>query len=92
MRRLVWPLALTLVLFVAYALLRLTTLQTMSELHLRYLLAACLASLSIVLVRMSNFVLFDVLFRKSKGREAPALLRVLLAMVIYSALFALIYS
>jgi small-conductance mechanosensitive channel/CRP-like cAMP-binding protein len=92
MQRFLWPLALTLVLFSAYTILRITTIYPLPDPHLRYLLAACLASLSIVLVRGSNFVLFDVLFLKSKGREAPALLRVLLGTVIYSALFALIYS
>jgi small-conductance mechanosensitive channel len=92
MQRVLWPLAVTLVLFSAYTLLRVTTVVPVTEASLRYLLVAALTSLSIVLVRVSNFVLLDVLFRKSKGREAPALLRVLLGTIIYAALFALIYS
>ena len=92
MQRVLWPLACTLVLFSAYTLLRVTTVVPVTATSLRYLLVAALTSLSIVLVRVSNFVLLDVLFRKSKGREAPALLRVLLGIIIYSALFALIYS
>ena len=92
MQRLLWPLACTLVLFSAYTLLRITSVVSVTEASRRYLLVVALTSLSIVLVRVSNFVLLDVLFRKSKGREAPALLRVLLGTIIYSALFALIYS
>ena len=92
MQRVLWPLACTLVLFSGYTLLRITSVASVTEASRRYLLVAALTSLSIVLVRVSNFVLLDVLFRKSKGREAPALLRVLLGIIIYSALFALIYS
>jgi small-conductance mechanosensitive channel/CRP-like cAMP-binding protein len=92
MQRVLWPLACTLVLFSAYTLLRVTTIVLITAASLRYLLVAALISLSIVLVRVSNFILLDVLFRKSKGREAPAILRVLLGTIIYAALFALIYS
>jgi len=56
-----------------------------------YVLAILLAGLSVAIVRAIGFVLFDVVFQKRKGREAPALLRGLLSIVLYPVLFLIIY-
>jgi len=57
-----------------------------------YLLAAILVSGGIVFVRTVNFFLFDILFRKRKGREAPQLLRMVVSIICYSGLFVLNYT
>jgi small-conductance mechanosensitive channel/CRP-like cAMP-binding protein len=57
-----------------------------------FLLAAISVSGSIVLVRTVNFLLFDILFRQRKGREAPQLLRMVVSIICYSSLFVLIYT
>lgn len=56
-----------------------------------YVLAILLAGLSVAVVRATGFVLFDLVFQKRKGREAPALLRGLLSIVLYTVLFLIIY-
>src|SRR6185369_15391445 len=58
----------------------------------KYLRALLLLGMSVGLIRAISFVLFDVVFQKRKGREAPALLRVLLSLVLYSVSLALIYK
>src|SRR5262249_43325773 len=56
-----------------------------------YLLAISLAAISVLAVRLINRLLFDVLFVRRSGREAPALLRGLLSIALYIAAFLLIY-
>jgi len=51
-----------------------------------------LLGLSVGLARALSFVLFDVVFQRRKGREAPALLRVLLSIILYSIFLMLIYK
>ncbi len=58
----------------------------------KYVLAVLLLGLCVGLVRSISFVLFDVIFQKRKKREAPALLRVLLSVVLYSVFLVLIYK
>lgn len=55
------------------------------------LLATLLVGLSIALVRTIGFVLFDVVFQRRKGREAPALLRRPLSIILYLVCFLSIY-
>jgi small-conductance mechanosensitive channel/CRP-like cAMP-binding protein len=93
MKKLTLPLVICALLFLAYGVVWWTRPELREgSMSLRYLLAMCLVSASIVIVRALSYVYFDVLFQKRKGREAPALLRMVLSIVAYSALFLLIYS
>ena len=58
----------------------------------KYLLALILLGFSIVVVRAAGFVLFDIVFLRRKGRQAPAVLRTPLSIVLYVLLFTLIYN
>jgi small-conductance mechanosensitive channel/CRP-like cAMP-binding protein len=89
MKKIGWPLSLSALLILVYAVLRVSNPDSSA---LKYLLAAGLFSLSIVLVRVTSYVLLDVLFQKRKGREAPALLHILISVIIYPALLLLILS
>ena len=89
MKRVGWPLPLSILLILTYVVLMLTYPGLDA---LKYLLAACMISLSIVLVRIVSYLLFDILFQKRKGREAPALLRLLVSVIIYPILLFLIFS
>ena len=92
MKRIVLPLSISVVLLLVYAALR-TLLPTMlGETVSKYVLAVLLLGLSVGLVRSISFVLFDVIFQRRKKREAPALLRVLLSVVLYSIFLILIYK
>jgi small-conductance mechanosensitive channel/CRP-like cAMP-binding protein len=57
-----------------------------------YLLACLVAAIGVVLVRAAEYLLFDIMFKRRKGREAPQLLRMVASIVGYAALFTLIYS
>lgn len=57
-----------------------------------FLLAALLVGASVVLVRAVNYALFDFLFRRREGREAPQLLRMVVSILCYSTLFVLVYT
>jgi small-conductance mechanosensitive channel/CRP-like cAMP-binding protein len=89
MKKLSWPLLLTLLLLLVYFVIKWAKPE-MGGLH-KYLLAATLIGASVVVVRVISFVLFDFLFRRRKGREAPELLRYLLYMLVYPTLFMLIF-
>jgi small-conductance mechanosensitive channel/CRP-like cAMP-binding protein len=89
MKKTGWPLLLSGLLILVYVSLMLAYPDWGG---LKYLLAACMVSLSIVLVRVISYLLFDVLFRKRKGREAPALLRFLVSIIVYPALLMIIFS
>ncbi len=58
---------------------------------LEYLLAAAFMSASVAVARGVNYLLLEVVFQKRKGREAPALLRVLVSIIVYTILFVLIF-
>lgn len=89
MKKIGWPLSLSGLLILVYAALRLSNPDSSA---LKYLLAAFLFSLSIVLVRVTTYLLLDILFQKRKGREAPALLHILISVIIYPAIILLILS
>lgn len=74
-----------------YAAVRLVDPGLLGPSAWKYVLAALLVGLSMAVVRAIGFVLFDVIFQRRKGREAPALLRGLLPIVLYPILFLLIY-
>jgi small-conductance mechanosensitive channel len=65
--------------------------SAMDDEKFSYLLAVILACLGIAAARGINHLLFDIIFKNRKGREAPALLRVLLSIIVYSTLFLVIY-
>jgi small-conductance mechanosensitive channel/CRP-like cAMP-binding protein len=91
MKKLALPLTLSILLLVVYQALKIFKPGLVAMAGYRYLLAALLIGISVFVVRAVSFVLFDVIFLKRKGREAPALLRGLLSTVLYSAFFVLIY-
>ncbi len=92
MSRIRWPLSVCFILLLVYAALHLTLPEEAGiRLQLKYLLAAAFVAASIALARGINYLLLDVGFPKRKGREAPALLRFLLSIIIYSFLFVIIF-
>lgn len=92
MKKLTLPLALSLILALTYFILKMSGSGWLSQAGFKYLLTGLLASLSVLMVRIISFILLDVVFKKRKGREAPALLRVIISIIVYSGLFALIYT
>ncbi|MFP5260558.1 MAG: cyclic nucleotide-binding domain-containing protein [Blastocatellia bacterium] len=91
MKKLALPLTLTVLLLVVYEALRIVNPDVVNMSGYAYLLAAFLIGFSVFVVRAIGFVLFDVVFMRRKGREAPALLRGLLSTVLYCVFFLLIY-
>jgi small-conductance mechanosensitive channel/CRP-like cAMP-binding protein len=57
-----------------------------------YLLAALSASAGVTLLHWISFILLDVVFRRRKGREAPQLIRMVVAILGYATIFVVIYS
>ncbi len=57
-----------------------------------FLLAALCAAAGVALVRAVSFLLFDFHFYRKKGRQAPQILRFVVSIVCYCALFALVYT
>jgi small-conductance mechanosensitive channel/CRP-like cAMP-binding protein len=55
-------------------------------------LAALAASAGYALLQLTSFLLLDVLFRRRKGREAPQIVRMVVAIIGYAAIFVVIYS
>jgi small-conductance mechanosensitive channel/CRP-like cAMP-binding protein len=92
MKRITVPLTISVVLLVVYGAVRLFSPHLLGESVDKYVRAALLLGLSVVVVRAVSFVLFDIVFQKRKGREAPALLRVLLSIVLYSIFAVVIYK
>jgi small-conductance mechanosensitive channel/CRP-like cAMP-binding protein len=92
MKKLALPLTLSILLLVVYETLRFVKPEVVNMGGYVYLLAAFLIGFSVFVVRAISFVLFDIVFLKRKGREAPALLRGLLSIVLYFAFFLLIYK
>ena len=92
MKRITIPLAISLLLLLAYGVVQFLSPNLLSESVAKYVVSVLLLVLSVGLVRSIDFVLFDVIFQKRKGREAPALLRVLLSTVLYLVFIGLIYK
>ncbi|HEX5734395.1 MAG TPA: mechanosensitive ion channel family protein [Blastocatellia bacterium] len=91
MKKLIIPLALSAVLAFVYGVAVLPEPDLFSEEAKKWLLTASLLSLGIFLVRAIGFVLFDVLFQRRKGREAPALLRGVVSIIGYLILLIAAY-
>jgi len=92
MKRITVPLTISVLLLLVYGAIRLFSPHLLGPSVDKYVRAALLLGLSIGLVRGISFVLFDIVFQKRKGREAPALLRVLLSIVLYSIFLVVIYK
>jgi small-conductance mechanosensitive channel/CRP-like cAMP-binding protein len=92
MKRFSYPLAIGGVFLAAYAILHFMHRPLAGEETLRYILAAGFVAFSVAVARAINFLVFDIIFQQRKGRQAPALLRVLLSIMVYSTLSALIFS
>jgi small-conductance mechanosensitive channel/CRP-like cAMP-binding protein len=56
-----------------------------------YGIAVVAVAAGAVVVRCTGYILFDVLFRKRKGREAPGILRFVVSAIGYSALFIIVF-
>jgi small-conductance mechanosensitive channel/CRP-like cAMP-binding protein len=91
MKKLLIPLALSVLLALVYGIIKLPEPDLLGEKVAKWLLAASLFSLGIFIVRATGYVLFDILFQKRKGREAPALLRGVVSIIGYLILLMLAY-
>jgi small-conductance mechanosensitive channel/CRP-like cAMP-binding protein len=91
-RRITLPLAISLLLLLAYGTIQKLKPDLIGTEVSKYLKTALLVGLSLALVRAIGYLLFDVVFKRRKGREAPQLLRVFLSIVLYGAAFLLIYK
>ncbi|MFY9611055.1 MAG: mechanosensitive ion channel family protein [Blastocatellia bacterium] len=92
MKKISFPLMLSLVMAGAYVAVSLLRPQLLDNDFSKYFLALILLGFSIVVVRAAGYVLFDIVFLRRKGRQAPAVLRTPLSIVLYVLLFALIYN
>jgi small-conductance mechanosensitive channel/CRP-like cAMP-binding protein len=92
MKKISFPLALSLILGGAYIAVGLLRPQLLERGFSKYLLALVLLSLSVAVARAVGYLLFDIIFFRRKGRQAPAVLRTPLSIVLYVLLFTLIYN
>ena len=92
MKRITVPLTVSLLLLLVYGGVWFFLPGLLGQSVARWIKAVLLLGFSVGLVRAISFVLFDVVFQRRKGREAPALLRVLLSIVLYSISVVLIYK
>lgn len=91
MKRITLPLAISLLLLAIYGAVERFEPDLLPPSVAMGLLASLLIVFSIALVRTIGFLLFDVLFQRRKGREAPALLRRPLSIILYLVCFLSIY-
>jgi small-conductance mechanosensitive channel/CRP-like cAMP-binding protein len=91
MKRITVPFALGLLVLLVFLAVRVSEPQLIGPGTFKYALVTILVCFTIALVRTISFVLFDVIFRRRKAREAPALLRLLLSIILYSVFFLIIY-
>jgi len=92
MKRITVPLTISVLLLLVYGAVQWFSPVRLGQPVAKYVLAVLLLGLSVGLARALSFVLFDVVFQRRKGREAPALLRVLLSIILYSIFLMLIYK
>jgi small-conductance mechanosensitive channel len=92
MKRITVPLTISVLFLLVYGGVQLFLPGMLGQSVGKYVMAVLLLGLSVAVVRSISFVLFDVVFQKRKGREAPALLRVLLSIVLYTIFIVLIYK
>src|SRR6185295_16743815 len=91
MKRITLPLSVSLFLLAVFAGLELLRPDLLGSSTKMYVLAVLFVGLSVGLVRAADHILFDVIFQRRKSREAPALLRGLLSIMLYTVVFLLIY-
>jgi len=91
MKKLIIPVVLSALLALIYGITKLPEPDLFSDNVEKGLLTASLLSLGVFVVRAIGFVLFDLLFQKRKGREAPALLRGVVSIIGYLILLMLAY-
>jgi len=91
-RRMSIPAVLSAVLAVVYISVRSLNPAWMDQQTRIFILAALTAAVGITILRLVNFILLDLVFLKRKGREAPQLLRMVVSIIGYSAIFIAIYS
>jgi small-conductance mechanosensitive channel/CRP-like cAMP-binding protein len=92
MKRITVPLTISVLLLLVYGAVQAFSPVRLGQPVAKYVLAVLLLGLSVGLARTLSFVLFDVVFQRRKGREAPALLRVLLSIILYTIFLMLIYK
>lgn len=92
MKRITVPLTISVLFLLVYGAVQLFLPGMLGQSVAKYVMAVLLLGLSVAAVRSISYVLFDVVFQKRKGREAPALLRVLLSIILYSIFIVLIYK
>ncbi len=92
MKRITVPLIISVILLLVYGAVQLFEPGLIGPSVGKWVRALLLVGLSVGVVRALSYLIFDVIFQKRKGREAPALLRVLLSIVLYSIFFVLIYK
>jgi small-conductance mechanosensitive channel/CRP-like cAMP-binding protein len=92
MKRITVPLTISVLLLLVYGAVQWFSPVRLGQPVAKYVLAVLLLGLSVGVARTLSFVLFDVVFQRRKGREAPALLRVLLSIILYSIFLMLIYK
>lgn len=89
-RSLVFAVLLGVVYVAAYVLAGTPTDLDLAAPHLRWLFAAFLAALGIFGVQVVRFFVIDVLFLRSQGHRAPALVHVVVSLTLYFVLGLLI--
>ena len=92
MKRITIPLLVSVLLLLIFGAVRFFLPNLVGESAAKYVMAVLMLGLSIGVVRLTSYALFDVIFERRKGREAPALLRLLLSIVLYSIAIVLIYK
>src|SRR5215212_10699328 len=92
MKKLILPVIISALLIAVYEAARFFAPGLFGMEGAEYVIAALLVGFSIILVRAVSYILFDVIFVRRKSREAPALLRGLLSIILYAACFVLIYK
>ncbi len=92
LKRLTVTATVSLLLGLIYIILRLFAHGLMDIQGYVYFQTVLVISIGVTVVRAVSYVLFDIIFQKRKGREAPALLRLVISIIGYSALFVVIYS
>jgi small-conductance mechanosensitive channel len=92
LRKLSIPATLSVALAVVYVSVRSLSPAWMDQRSQVYLLAALTGSAGVLAQRLVNFILLDLIFLKRKGRQAPQLLRMVVSIIGYSAIFVTIYS
>ena len=90
MRKISLPLTISLLMAAVYAGVRILSPRLLNETVSRYLLALILGAFAIAVVRTVSYLLFDIIFLRRKGHEAPALLRAPVSIILYVVFFVLI--